>query len=75
MTPYAGSAAFVNHQDRSIADYGAAYWPGTYAELRTVKTKVDPGQLLPLPAVGRPGLTRLSTLREGPRHANACCLG
>ncbi len=45
MTPYVGPAAYVNYQDPFIADFGNAYWPGTYDRLRSVKTSVDPGNV------------------------------
>jgi hypothetical protein len=49
MKPYAGDGAYVNYQDSSITDYGAAYWPGTYAQLRSMKTKVDAGNAFKFP--------------------------
>lgn len=55
MRPYAGDGAYVNYQDSSIVDYGTAYWPGTYAKLRTVKTKVDPGNVFNFPQSVPPG--------------------
>lgn len=45
MTPYVGPSAYVNYQDPLIADYGNAYWPGTFDRLRAVKTNVDPTDL------------------------------
>ena len=49
MAPYVGGAAYVNYQDSSISDFGNAYWPGTYAQLRSVKSKVDPGNVFHFP--------------------------
>ncbi|WP_325004662.1 FAD-dependent oxidoreductase [Intrasporangium sp.] len=45
MAPWCGTAAYVNYLDSAIADYGNAYWPGTYAQLQTVKRGVDPANL------------------------------
>ena len=45
MIPYVGTGAYVNYQDPLIGDFGNAYWPGTFAQLRTVKTMVDPGNV------------------------------
>ncbi len=49
MSPYAGDGAYVNYQDSSITDYGTAYWPGTYAQLRAMKTKVDSSNVFRFP--------------------------
>lgn len=49
MAPYLGSGAYVNYQDSAISDFGNAYWPGTYAQLRSVKSKVDPGNAFRFP--------------------------
>lgn len=49
LAPYVGSSAYVNYQDSAITDYGNAYWPGTYAQLRSVKAKVDPTNVFAFP--------------------------
>lgn len=54
MAPFCGTGAYVNYLDSSIADHGAAYWPGTYARLRTVKATVDPGNLFRFPQSVQP---------------------
>lgn len=42
MTPYCGSAAYVNYQDAGISSYGTAYWGSNYKRLQQVKKAVDP---------------------------------
>jgi FAD/FMN-containing dehydrogenase len=49
MTPWLGSAAYVNYADASIANFGPAYWGSNYPRLQTVKRAYDPDNLFTFP--------------------------
>lgn len=49
LAPWLGSAAYVNHADASIANFGPAYWGSDYPRLQTVKRAYDPHNLFAFP--------------------------
>lgn len=53
MTPYCGSAAYVNYQDAAITNYGSAYWGRNYPRLQQVKKAVDPHNAFTFPQAVR----------------------
>lgn len=49
LTPWLGSAAYVNYADPSIADYPAAYWGDNVPRLKQVKRRYDPHNVFSFP--------------------------
>jgi berberine-like enzyme len=49
LTPWCGTAAYVNYADPGIADYATAYWGANLPRLKQVKQTYDPTNLFSFP--------------------------
>ncbi|MBV9594115.1 MAG: FAD-dependent oxidoreductase [Actinobacteria bacterium] len=49
LSPWLGSAAYVNYADASITDFAAAYWGANAARLKQIKQTYDPSNVFSFP--------------------------